>query len=181
MQLTVDHLPLFVQPAFRRVVPTLQNDVVALQSAGEVVPRRGNQGIFSLEILDHLIRGVLCIGEKRKNNVSAWGVFPFSNRRRCVPVKCRCVRPAQFLFFFLTLLSFSFFVIGEGNGKTHLLCRKVLSALNGFEFSLQIDLVLLGLFELLRRVVSFSNWVKNGIARRRRKRWTLDSSELFWL
>lgn len=81
-----------------------------------------------------------------------------------VPVKCRCMRPAH--NFFGLLLSFSFLVIREGNGKTHLLCRELLSALDCFEFSLQIDLVLLGLFELLREMVSFSNWVKNGIARR---------------
>ena len=72
-------------------------------------------------------------------------------------------------------------MIREGNGKTHLLCRELLSALNCFEFSLQIDFVLLGLFELLRKMVSFLNWVKNGIARKRRKQRTLDSSELFGL
>lgn len=58
-QLTIDHLPLFVQPALGRIVSALEHDVVALQSAGEVIPGGGDECILPLEVLDHLIGGSL--------------------------------------------------------------------------------------------------------------------------
>ena len=57
--LTIYHLPLLVQPAARRVVPTLQHHMVALQAAGEVVPGRGDHGVFALQVLDDLFGGSL--------------------------------------------------------------------------------------------------------------------------
>jgi hypothetical protein len=56
---TIHHLPLLVQPAARRVVPALQHHVVALQAAGEVVPGRGDHGVFALQVLDGLFGGGL--------------------------------------------------------------------------------------------------------------------------
>lgn len=50
--LTIDHLSLLVEPALRGVTTSLQDDMVALQTTGQVVPRCGNHGILSLEVLD---------------------------------------------------------------------------------------------------------------------------------
>lgn len=47
-QLTIDHLPLFVQPALWRILLALKYDLVALEAACEVIPSRGNQCILSL-------------------------------------------------------------------------------------------------------------------------------------
>lgn len=58
-QLTIDHLPLLIQPALRRIVSALKHDMVTLQTAGEVVPRCGNKCILALQVLDHLIRSGL--------------------------------------------------------------------------------------------------------------------------
>ena len=58
-KLTIHHLPLLVQPASGRVVPPLQHHVVALQAASEVVPGRGDHGIFALQVLDDLLQGSL--------------------------------------------------------------------------------------------------------------------------
>lgn len=58
-QLTIDHLPLLVEPALWRVVPPLQHDVIALETAREVVPGCGHEGILPLEILDFLVCGGL--------------------------------------------------------------------------------------------------------------------------
>lgn len=52
--LTIHHLPLLVQPAARRVVPALQHHMVALQAASEVVPGRGDHGVFALQVFDDL-------------------------------------------------------------------------------------------------------------------------------
>jgi hypothetical protein len=49
---TVNQLTLLVQPAFRDVVPPLEHDVVALQTAGEVVPGARYEGVFFFEVLD---------------------------------------------------------------------------------------------------------------------------------
>ena len=54
-QLTIDHLPLFVQPTSGRVVPTLKNNVIALNAAGKIIPSTCHQVIFSFEISDDLI------------------------------------------------------------------------------------------------------------------------------
>ena len=49
-------MPLLVQPALGRLVPTLQDDVVALQPARKVVPRRGDQRVLALQVADRLLR-----------------------------------------------------------------------------------------------------------------------------
>lgn len=58
-QLTVDHLPLLVQPASGRIMPPLEHNMITLQSTGKVIPGRRNQSIFSLQILDYLVGGSL--------------------------------------------------------------------------------------------------------------------------
>lgn len=58
-QLTVDHLPLLVQPAPRGVVPPLKHKVVALKPACQIIPGRCDEGIFPLQILDGLVGGSL--------------------------------------------------------------------------------------------------------------------------
>lgn len=65
--LTIHHLPLLVQPALGLVLP-LQDDVVALQPAGEIVPRRGDHGVFSLEVLDDMLVGDLETVSAAANN-----------------------------------------------------------------------------------------------------------------
>lgn len=56
--LTIHHLPLLVQPALGLILP-LQDNVVALKPAREVVPRGGDHGVLALEILDDLFVGGL--------------------------------------------------------------------------------------------------------------------------
>ena len=58
-QLTIDHLPLLVQPALGSILAALQNNVIALQSAGKVVPGCCHESVLSLEIFDLLFRGGL--------------------------------------------------------------------------------------------------------------------------
>ena len=50
--LTIDHLSLLVEPALRGVTTSLQDDMVALQATGQVVPCCGNHGVLPLEVLD---------------------------------------------------------------------------------------------------------------------------------
>lgn len=45
-------------------MPPLKDDVVALQPAGEVVPRRGDHCVFTLEVLDDLVVGSLFLIQK---------------------------------------------------------------------------------------------------------------------
>lgn len=52
--LTIHHLPLFVEPALGLLF-ALQHNVVALQPARQVVPRRGDHGVLALEVLDDLL------------------------------------------------------------------------------------------------------------------------------
>lgn len=63
-ELTIDHLSLLVEPALRGVTTTLQDDMVALQATGQVVPCCGDHGVLPLEVLYDQI--LLCL-EK-------WGV-----------------------------------------------------------------------------------------------------------
>ena len=64
MLLTIYQLPLLVQPAFGLVVPSLEDDVVALQPAGDVVPCCCDHGILALEVLDDLVACRLLFGTK---------------------------------------------------------------------------------------------------------------------
>ena len=52
---TVYHLPLLVDPAAGRVVAALQHDMVALQTARQIVPRCRDHGVLALEVADHLV------------------------------------------------------------------------------------------------------------------------------
>lgn len=63
-QLTVDHLPLLVEPTLGRVVAPREHDVVALESAREIIPCRRDERVFALQVLDDLVTCGLC-GEER--------------------------------------------------------------------------------------------------------------------
>ena len=54
-QLTVDHLPLLIEPTLRSIVSPLEDDMVALESAREIISCRCHEGDFSFKILDDLI------------------------------------------------------------------------------------------------------------------------------
>lgn len=54
-------------------MPALKYDMVTLETAGEVVPRRGNKRIFALQVLNYLIRGDL-----RKKMVSFYNYHKLS-------------------------------------------------------------------------------------------------------
>lgn len=51
-QLTIDHLPLLVQPASWGIVPPLKHNMIALQTTREIIPGRRYESIFSLKVLD---------------------------------------------------------------------------------------------------------------------------------
>jgi hypothetical protein len=51
-QLTIDHLPLLVQPTSWGIVSPLKYNMIALQSTSEIIPSRRNKSVFSLKILD---------------------------------------------------------------------------------------------------------------------------------
>lgn len=55
MRLTIDHLSLFAQPALGGLIPPLQDDVIALNTASKIVPRRRNERVLALEVLDNLV------------------------------------------------------------------------------------------------------------------------------
>lgn len=55
-QLTIDHLPRLVQPAFWRRWPPLKDNVVALQSTREVVPCSCHKSVLAAKVLDELSR-----------------------------------------------------------------------------------------------------------------------------
>ena len=59
-RLTVDHLSLLVEPALRDVISPLENNMVALQAAGQIIPCSSDHGILALKILDNLVVGSLC-------------------------------------------------------------------------------------------------------------------------
>lgn len=59
-QLTIDHLPLFIEPTPRSVVSPLEDNVVALESAREIIPCRCDETVFSLEVSDDLVARSLC-------------------------------------------------------------------------------------------------------------------------
>jgi len=60
---TIHKLSLLVQPAPRHVMPPLNNDVVALQPASKIVPRRCYHCVFTLQIPDYLITCGLYVEE----------------------------------------------------------------------------------------------------------------------
>ena len=60
-KLTINKMPLLIQPALRRLIPPLQNHVVALQPARKVIPRRRDQRVLALEVPDRLVRRRLCV------------------------------------------------------------------------------------------------------------------------
>lgn len=58
--LTIHHLPLLVEPTLGLIF-ALQYDMIALQPARQVVPRRRDHGVLALEILDDLLMcGLMC-------------------------------------------------------------------------------------------------------------------------
>ena len=57
--LTIYYLPLFVQPTLGHIMPSLEHNVVALQPAREVIPRRSDHSILALQVPDDLVVGGL--------------------------------------------------------------------------------------------------------------------------
>lgn len=80
VELTVDPLPLLVQPAARDFVSPLEHHVVALQAVGKVVPRRRDHGVLALQVLDDLFTGRLrvwtctlgALSDFSENSKRAW-------------------------------------------------------------------------------------------------------------
>jgi hypothetical protein len=58
-----DQMALLVEPAAGCVLAALEDDVVALQAASQVVPGRGDQGVLALQVLDFLLGGGLVGGQ----------------------------------------------------------------------------------------------------------------------
>lgn len=56
--LTINQHSLLVHPAFRILIAPLQDEMITLQPARQIIPRRGNHRVLALEILDHLV----CLG-----------------------------------------------------------------------------------------------------------------------
>lgn len=86
-QLTVDHLPLLVEPTLGRVVAPREHDVVALESAREIIPCRRDERVFALQVLDDLVTCGLCRGGKRlfvsqKSLCLCRGGFSVENAKR---------------------------------------------------------------------------------------------------
>lgn len=51
----IDHLPLLVEPAPRCLCPSLQHDIVHLESAVQSMPRSSHQVVLSLQVKDLLL------------------------------------------------------------------------------------------------------------------------------
>ena len=47
-QLTVDHLPLLIEPTLWSIVPSLEDNMIALESTREIIPCCCNEGVFTL-------------------------------------------------------------------------------------------------------------------------------------
>ena len=90
-------------------MPSLQHDVIALQTAGEVVPRGGDHGILALQVFDDLVCGSLEKGGKVSFHANG-DLLMTSNKRaylvcgKCAAILCQFEPSLKVIFLLLRFL-----------------------------------------------------------------------------